>query len=542
MTLFNQRRARLLVPGFHPDPSVCSDRPGHLVLAFSSFEYFPGLPVWESTDSGRTWSFCSHAASRPEQFTTTPLGNSQGFYAPTIRFHAGTWYLIVTDVNRGAMIFRTRDLHGPWSGPVMVEGWPGIDPSLLFDADGTCYICGNEAGSGERPGIYAARIDPDSGKVLSGRHFLIGGITGSNPEGPHLYRHGDRYYLMWAEGGTEAGHMECLARADSVFGPYETDPHNPLLTNRSTHLNPQCIGHADFAPLGPADVETDVETGGSGDAGSDTDGEEDFLVFLGLRTNADYPQQGWLGRENFGATMRWKDGWPDLCDQSFLIDTDDTGAALPYADPTDAWITPGVDHTSGQGHALFHVEGLGNDANPEGTGQRAVSVTVSALPETGDPLTDFDSLRGPRLIGRRQTGFDDDFAVDAESLADGRTGVIVYANARVWARAFVDSRSQRLLCEVEDLGLRTVLADLPLPEPGASDPSTRPVFHVHASDEGYDLSVSFEDSNGNNAARTGTFLGHVPCQIFASTHAGGFTGLLYGVWARGTGTARFLCR
>lgn len=548
MTLFNKRQARLLVPGFHPDPSVCSDRPGHLVLAFSSFEYFPGLPVWESSDSGRTWTFCSHAASRADQFTDTPLGNSRGFYAPTIRFHDECFYLIVTDVNRGAMIFTTHDLHDRWEGPVMVEGWPGIDPSLLFDDDGSCYICGNESGGGERPGIYAAAVNPDTGEIQSARHFLIGGITGANPEGPHLYHRGDFYYLMWAEGGTEAGHMECMARSRSVFGPYESDPHNPILTNRSTHLDPQCIGHADFAPLD-----------GAGPLG------EDFLVFLGLRTNADYPQQGWLGRENFGARLSWGyDGWPRLEDQSFFIDADDPGCALPVADPADDWIMPGVPRA-----AFAQVTRSRADAK-----SGLVEVRMRALPETGDLLTDYDSLHGPRLIGRRQTSLQDDFEVHVEiprrdaSQEDvpAATGAIVYANAHVWARAYVDGRRRRLVCDVEDLGLHAVLASVPLPHPEAASSSAAPdeatsyraplralALRVHATNEGYDFYADpgatighgpclAPDAGADDSAPGRVFLGHVPCQIFASTHAGGFTGLLYGVYARGTGVARFLCR
>ena len=34
-----------------------------------------------------------------------------------------------------------------------------------------------------------------------------------------MYRIGDRYYLMAAEGGTEYGHMITYARAGGVWGP-----------------------------------------------------------------------------------------------------------------------------------------------------------------------------------------------------------------------------------------------------------------------------------------------------------------------------------
>jgi xylan 1,4-beta-xylosidase len=520
MTLFNTKPARLIVPGFHPDPSVCQTADGQLLAAFSSFEYDPGLPVYESRDNGKTWSFCSHAASRPSQFTSTPLGNSQGFYAPTIREHNGTVYLIVTDVNRGAMIFRTRDVHGQWNDPLFIHGWPGIDPSLFFDDDGTVYVCGNEAGGGdEKPGIYAALINPDTAEVTGPRTFLIGGITGSNPEGPHLYkRHGkngspDWYYLMWAEGGTEAGHMECIARASSPLGPYTPFEGNPILTNRSTHLIPQCIGHADLAGL-------------DGFAG---DPHLSALVFLGLRTNSDYPQQGWLGRESFLASLKWgDDGWPQMSDQSFEVSADDPGLAMPFANPCDAWIRPGVDREN-----LFTVSPVESDSDDSASAP-TVRVHATALRGAGDPETDFDSQQGPRLIGRRQSAMTDVFHVKHCTVTSGvrQIGAIAYANARVWAAVRCDLTQRRVIADVDDEGLRSRLSSLPLPE---DFDITKCDIALRGTTEGYDLSIDFGDGKF-------VFLGHVPCQIFASTHAGGFTGLLFGVFARGEGSADFDCQ
>src|ERR1700729_1087107 len=38
-----------VVAGFHPDPSVCRVGPDYF-LACSSFEYFPGVPIFHSRD------------------------------------------------------------------------------------------------------------------------------------------------------------------------------------------------------------------------------------------------------------------------------------------------------------------------------------------------------------------------------------------------------------------------------------------------------------------------------------------------------------
>ena len=62
-----------------------------------------------------------------------------------------------------------------------------------------------------------------------------------------MYRIGNWYYLMIAEGGTEYGHMETIARSKSVWGPFESCPHNPILTHRNAHrVEFQALGHADL--------------------------------------------------------------------------------------------------------------------------------------------------------------------------------------------------------------------------------------------------------------------------------------------------------
>lgn len=38
-----------IISGFHPDPSICRVA-GDYYLVVSSFEYFPGIPVFHSTD------------------------------------------------------------------------------------------------------------------------------------------------------------------------------------------------------------------------------------------------------------------------------------------------------------------------------------------------------------------------------------------------------------------------------------------------------------------------------------------------------------
>ena len=94
----------------------------------------------------------------------------------------------------------------------------GIDPSLYFDDDGTVYYA---TGCGR---ILQSTIDITTGKFITEPRCIWEGSGGRHPEGPHLYKINGSYYLMIAEGGTEYGHMETMARSDSPWGPFTPVP------------------------------------------------------------------------------------------------------------------------------------------------------------------------------------------------------------------------------------------------------------------------------------------------------------------------------
>jgi len=126
-----------ILRGFFPDPSVC--RVGQdFYLACSSFEFFPGVPLFHSRDLAN-WHPIGHALTRASQLPLAGCGASRGIFAPTLRHHAGVFYLITTNVGQGGNFLVTAtDPAGPWSEPVWIDdAW--FDPSLLFDADGKVY-------------------------------------------------------------------------------------------------------------------------------------------------------------------------------------------------------------------------------------------------------------------------------------------------------------------------------------------------------------------------------------------------------------------
>ncbi|MFI9526048.1 glycoside hydrolase family 43 protein [Micromonospora rosaria] len=309
-----------VLPGFHPDPSVC--RVGEdFYLVCSSFEYVPGVPVFHSRDLVH-WRQIGNALDRPEQLPIPPDSTaSGGIFAPTIRHHDGRFWLITTNVHRGNFLVTAEDPAGPWSDPVWLD-LPGIDPDLAWDEDGSCWCTFS--------GTHVARIDPATGTVLEGPYPGWQGSGGQYPEAPHLYRIDGWWYLVIAEGGTERGHGVSVARARSPRGPFEAAPANPILTHRSTNRPIQSTGHADLV--------------------SAPDGTW-WMVLLGTRPRGHTPLYHVLGRETFLAPVRWVDGWPQvdpvqLREQAPACWT--PTAAPPPRDDFDAttlapaWISPRV--------------------------------------------------------------------------------------------------------------------------------------------------------------------------------------------------------
>jgi xylan 1,4-beta-xylosidase len=284
-----------IIRGFHPDPSVC--RVGEdYYLVTSSFEYFPGIPIYHSTDLVN-WRQIGNCINRNEQLVLKEAGNSGGIWAPTIRYYEGTFYVTATYSNRGNFILSTQDILGDWSEPVWVD-IDGIDPSLYFE-DKKAYYCTNAREHSETEEISLAEIDLSTGQRKSDLKAIWAGTGGGWLEAPHIYYIDGWYYLMTAEGGTSFGHMITLARSKTIWGPYESCPENPILTNRNdTSKQIQCAGHGDLV--------------------DDKNGNW-WLVHLGIRpTNG----KSNLGRETFLTPVVFENGWLRIADGKARMEYD----------------------------------------------------------------------------------------------------------------------------------------------------------------------------------------------------------------------------
>ena len=279
-----------ILPGFHPDPSVVVVGEDYY-LVNSTFHYFPGVPIYRSRDL-QNWEQIGNVLDRPSQLPLKGATSWLGIYAPTIRYNDGTFYMITTLVGtledaaytaNGNFLVSATNPAGPWSEPVKLEQ-QGIDPSLYFE-DGKCYMVSNPNGV-----ITLCEIDPSTGATLSPGKELWRGTGGRFPEGPHIYKKDKWYYLLISEGGTELAHKLTIARSRSIYGPYQSNPANPIFTHCSAaaqNSNIQGTGHADLFQA--------------------ADGSWWMALLAYRRYGGDYHH---LGRETFLSPVDWEDGWP----------------------------------------------------------------------------------------------------------------------------------------------------------------------------------------------------------------------------------------
>jgi alpha-N-arabinofuranosidase len=483
-----------ILPGFYPDPSIC--RVGEdYYLVTSSFEYFPGVPLFHSRDLVH-WRQIGHCLTRTSQL---PLGNaysSGGIFAPTIRYYNGTFYMVTTNVSDGGNFYvYTQHPEEEWSDPVWItpeenELKFAIDPSLFFDEDGKVYFtC---AGPGQK--IYQFEIDITTGKALSKAQIIWPGTGGKYPEGPHLYKINGLYYLLAAEGGTEYGHLEVIARANSPWGPFEGCPHNPILTHRSTEHPIQATGHADLIQA----------HNGSW-----------WLVFLAVRPHS-YPSVYHLGRETYLAPVQWtSEGWPIVGKVDLVMDAD----LLPQ----HLW-DRAASHRDEFDSALLGME-WNFRRNPD-PASWSLTDRPGWLRLTGSAAT-LDDKELTTFIGRRQQHFQCSAAVCLDYQGDGEAGLTVLMNERHHYEIFVQriDGTRHVLVRRRIGSLVAIVAQEVI-----SDGVV--ILRIQADQELYRFiySVGTQEPRELTSGET---------RYLSTEVAGGFTGVYFGMYVQGTTPADF---
>jgi xylan 1,4-beta-xylosidase len=299
-----------VLTGFHGDPSIVRVKDTYYI-ASSTFEWFPGVRIHESKDLAH-WNLATSVLDRTELLDMYGNPCSGGIWAPDLTCADGMFWLVYTDVKVVEGAFKDMynyltvadDIKGPWSAPIKLNG-VGFDASLFHDDDGKKYLIQqtwdhreyNNAFKGLTLTEYDAenkRLKPETAQII------YRGTDVKTVEGPHIYKIGGFYYIFAAQGCTIWTHQEIAARSKTLFGPYETEPDGPFITNFDTpdhYLQKQGHGSLVETPSG-----------------------EWYYASLCARplhhpTENIYDPRGWctLGRETSIQKVYWDEGgWPRI--------------------------------------------------------------------------------------------------------------------------------------------------------------------------------------------------------------------------------------
>ena len=506
-----------ILSGFYPDPSMI--RVGdNYYLVTSSFAYFPGLPIFQSKDLVH-WTQLGHVLDRPSQLKLDSAGISRGLFAPSIRYHNGTYYVVCTLVDAGGnFIVTATNPAGPWSDPIWLPGFDGIDPSLFFDDNGRAYMVNNGPPVGKplyegHRAIWMQEYDVAAQKLVGPRAVIVnGGVDLSKKpiwiEAPHIFKVKGAYYLIAAEGGTAEDHSEVVFRSESVRGPYVPFNGNPILTQR--HLDPArpapitSTGHADFVQTPRGDW---------------------WAVFLGTRPYRDNLYN--TGRETFLMPVRWENGWPIIL----------TGkATVPYVAERPALPAQPASPIPMSGNFTYRDEFDGRELKPNWMFIRTPRerwydltshpgwLTIQARPE------DIGRRAQASFVGRRQQHLEASASTAMRYVprkAGDKAGLVAFQNDDYYYFLGVAQNGEETVVQVEmhagptTAGDRVVIASAPI----AASASTTVYLKIQARGDKYDFYYSLTPNAWTPLVRDadGT--------ILSTKRASGFVGATLGMYA-----------
>lgn len=219
--------------GDYPDPSIL--RVGNdYYMTHSSFEYYPGLIVWHSTDM-INWKPVSQALK-------SYIGS---VWAPELIKHDDTYY-IYFPASRKIWVVTAKSAAGPWSDPIDTGIHGFIDPGHLVDSEGSryLYLSGGSTVKLNQDGLSA---DGDPIHNYDGWQFPKEWSTECFClESPKSTIRNGYYYQTVAQGGTAGpatAHMVVSARSKTPYGPWENSPYNPIVHTEHRSERWWCQGH-----------------------------------------------------------------------------------------------------------------------------------------------------------------------------------------------------------------------------------------------------------------------------------------------------------
>ena len=235
-----------VLAGDYPDPSVIRIGKDFWAAATSS-EWGPQFPLLHSTDLVN-WEIAGAV------FPHRPQWAVANFWAPEIAGWKGRYYIYYVARKKGAALavaVATADQpSGPYTdhGPLVSQAAGSIDPVPVTDETGQrCLIWKEDGNSRKLPTIlWAQRLDENGTKLIGEPKEILRNEKpweGAVVEGPFVVQRGDWFYLFYSGSGccgANCNYALGVARAKSIFGPWEKNPANPILAGNEAW---KCPGH-----------------------------------------------------------------------------------------------------------------------------------------------------------------------------------------------------------------------------------------------------------------------------------------------------------
>lgn len=485
-----QKLINPIIPGYHPDPSIVRVDDDYYIVN-SSFQYFPGVPIFHSKDL-INWEQIGNVLNRKSQLPLKGTNSWTGIYAPTIRYNDGIFYMITTNVgNGGNFMVTTTNPSGDWSEPIELKQG-GIDPSLYFE-NGKVYMVSNPDAT-----ITLCEIDPKTGEQLSESRALWRGTGGRHPEGPHIYKKDGYYYLLISEGGTELAHSLTIARSKDIYGPYVSNPNNPILTNcnmKGQSSEIQGTGHGDFVQF--------------------KDGSW-WIVFLAYRNFVGSYHH--LGRETYLAPVEWKEGeWPIVNGGNAI------NIEMDVATPADRIQKPQRDSKIDKSSPEWlYIQNPIEDNYKFENGKLIMTASSSSLTDNNYPS----------FLGRRQESpkISVETEIDIQKLSEGcKAGLTLY---QIHDGHFdLSIRKNNSAAEVSfGYKIKSLVGEKSVK---IEDSTEKIRLKITSNAEKYFFLYSIDD--GKNYQK----LDEQDVFLVSTEVVGGFTGLTIGMFAEGKGQAEF---
>lgn len=212
----------------YSDPDIIRVGEDFYMVA-SSFNCSPGIPVLHSKDLVN-WKIINYVYDRlPLEIYNKPA-HGLGSWAPSIRFHNGSYHVYFCTPHDGLFMAKTDNPANKWELNFVekVENWE--DPCPIWDEDGKAYLvrsklCGDE--------LFLHQLSADGNRILDNGVSIAKDEKLPTIEGPKFMKKDGYYYILAPAGGVPQG-WQTVLRAKNIYGPYES---KVVLHKGNTEIN-----------------------------------------------------------------------------------------------------------------------------------------------------------------------------------------------------------------------------------------------------------------------------------------------------------------